>query len=70
MDLNIEEEAEVRAAWLSFPNFNLEPLNQLYQRIGYDTYHYESSNGAFKSELQVNESGFITYYPKLWRKEG
>lgn len=69
LDLDIGQEAEVRAAWLSFPSFTLEPLEQLYRRIGVSAYRYESPGGSFVAELQVNAAGFITLYPNLWQAE-
>jgi uncharacterized protein len=62
-DLNIGEEAEVRAAWLRFPSFALERLDQRYRRLGEDTYRYESGGGAFVTQLKVNSAGFVTVYP-------
>jgi uncharacterized protein len=69
LNLNVGEEATVRAAWLRFPRFNLEPLEQLYRRIGHTTYHYESAGGRFITDITVNDSGFPTLYPNLWESE-
>lgn len=69
LNLDIGEEAEVRAAWLRFPDFALEPLEQIYRRIDAATYRYESSSGSFVAELRVNEAGFVTLYPNLWQAE-
>lgn len=66
LDLAVGQEAEVRAAWLRFPSFKLEPLVQVYRRINETTYHYESNGGAFVTELTVNETGFVVKYPNLW----
>jgi hypothetical protein len=69
LELAIGQEAAVRAAWLRFPSFTLEPLDQIYRRIGEDTYRYESGGGTFVSELRVDEEGFVTDYAGIWRKE-
>jgi hypothetical protein len=69
LGLNVGREAEVRAAWLRFPSFRLEPLAQTYRRTGVNTYVYESGGGSFVAELCVNEAGFVTHYPNLWRAE-
>ncbi len=60
----------MRAAWLRFPSFTLEPLEQLYQRIDGSTYRYESAGGRFIVELRVNDAGFVTHYPNFWHVEG
>jgi hypothetical protein len=67
--LRVGERATVRAAWLRFPAFSLEPLDQVYERVTDDTYRYESAGGAFVAELQVDSVGFITNYQSLWQQE-
>ena len=68
-DLAAGQEAEVRAAWLRFPSFTLEPLMQIYRRIDQSTYRYESGGGRFVTELKVNRAGFVTSYPNIWEIE-
>ena len=69
LNLAVGQEAAVRAAWLRFPSFTLEPLEQLYRRVDATTYRYESAGGRFVANLQVNAEGFVTYYPKFWQAE-
>lgn len=69
LNLAIGQGADVRAAWLRFPSFTLEPLEQSYRRIDVATYRYESAGGRFVAELQVNDSGFVTRYPDVWQVE-
>jgi uncharacterized protein len=66
LDLPIGQAAEVRAAWLRFPQLTLEPLEQVYRRIDAETYRYESTGGSFVADLQVNAAGFVVSYPNLW----
>ena len=68
LDLPVGGSAEVRAAWLRFPSFTLEPLEQVYQRTGERTYQYGSAGGAFVRELEVNQLGFVTRYPDFWEQ--
>jgi hypothetical protein len=69
LDLEIGQEATVRAAWLRFPEFTLEPLDQVYGRKDAESYRYESAGGTFVSELKVNAAGFVTTYSGLWQAE-
>jgi len=69
LGLAIGQEAEVQAAWLRFPGFTLELLEQLYRRMDVATYRYESAGGRFVTELQVNAAGFVTRYPNFWQVE-
>ena len=69
LGLAVGQETKVQAAWLSFPSFTLEPLDQLYRRLDAVTYRYESAGGRFVTELQVNDAGFVTNYPNFWALE-
>ena len=69
LSLNVEEEAEVKAAWLRFPSLVFEVLPQVYRREGERTYRYESGGGTFVRVLEVNAVGFVTRYPGLWQAE-
>jgi hypothetical protein len=66
LSLATGEQAAARAAWLSFPGFALEPLDQVYRRTGPTTYHYESGGGAFATELDVDADGFVRRYAGRW----
>lgn len=68
LGLAVGEEAEVRAAWLRFPDFVMEPLLQVYRRTGDRAYHYESGGGEFVSELEVDEAGFVIRYGGLFEE--
>ena len=69
LGLTAGQGAEVRAAWLRFPGFTLEPLEQYYARIDEGLYRYESAGGGFVTELKVSEEGFVTDYPCFWGQE-
>jgi len=69
LNLSIGEQAQVKAAWLRFPEFTLEPLEQMYRRVDDVIYHYESAGGKFVAELKVNAVGLVTLYPKVWAAE-
>jgi hypothetical protein len=69
LNLAVGEEAAVRAAWLRFPSFTLEPLDQIYRRLDETTWRYESAGGSFVRDLTVNKEGFVTLYPGLWQAE-
>lgn len=60
------QSAEVKAAWLRFPSFTLEPFEQVYRHTAASTYWYELADGEFVRELTVNAAGFVTSYPDFW----
>jgi hypothetical protein len=67
--LPIGDAAEVRAAWLRFPSFALEPLEQTYRRLAERVYRYESAGGRFRRDLEVDAAGFPLRYPDFWEAE-
>jgi hypothetical protein len=69
LKLEVGEEAIVRAAWLRFPSFQLEVLEQVYRRTAPELYEYESAGGSFKAQLRVNEFGFPVEYAGVWQAE-
>jgi hypothetical protein len=70
LQLPVGKESVVRAAWLRFPVFSLEPLEQKYRHLTAETYRYESLGGKFIKKLTVNSIGFVTNYPGFWKVEG
>jgi uncharacterized protein len=67
--LNPGERAEVRSAWLKFPDLALEPLVQTYLCTSQLLYHYESSGGDFVTDIEVDAVGLPVRYPPLWERE-
>jgi hypothetical protein len=65
-NLAVGESIFVRAAWVRFPSFALEPFEQTYTRTAESTYRFESADGEFERELTVNAYGFVVDYPGLW----
>ncbi len=70
LSLEVGQRKEVKAAWLRFPSLELEPLSQVYERLGQFKYLHSRSDGDFVAELTVNKAGLVTFYPKLWEFEG
>jgi uncharacterized protein len=70
LGLQVGEEGAVSAAWLRFPGFTLERLDQTYRRLGATSYRYESAGGAFVRVIEVNEAGLVTRYPDFWEAVG
>jgi uncharacterized protein len=69
LKLPIGARAQVRVAWIRFPELTLEVLEQSYTRLTELTYRYESAGGEFTRELTVNAHGFVVDYPGVWRDE-
>jgi hypothetical protein len=69
LDLKVGEAASVRAAWLRFPSFALEPLEQSYERLDTHTYRYTSAGGRFTARVGVDDHGLVMDYGDIWSRE-
>jgi len=69
LNIHTGQEAGVKAAWLRFPSFNFETLEQTYTRLDENHYRYESGGGSFTRDLEVNEAGLVTNYPDYFEVE-
>ena len=70
LNLAVGDSANVTAAWLTFPEFELRPLDQVYTRESPTAYRYASNGGAFERTLTVDGNGLVVDYPGLWRRDG
>jgi hypothetical protein len=69
LKLSDGECAKLSSAWLTFPEFDLTRLDQVYRRSGPGTYSYSAPSLGFTADLTVNEFGLVTDYPGLWTQE-
>jgi hypothetical protein len=69
-NLQVGSSVQMRAAWLRFPSFTLEPLEQSYTRVGTNLYRYESAGGRFVASVEVDEAGLVREYGEIWAREG
>jgi len=67
------QSAEVRSAWLEWPDVRLTPLVQRYVRRGETEYEYEADlpgGEPFRCMLRVQPEGWVLDYAGLWQAEG
>jgi uncharacterized protein len=68
LNLEVGGAETVRAAWLRFPSFSLESLEQVYTRKSESVFNYRSTTG-FEKDIAVDEFGVVVEYPDLWVRE-
>lgn len=68
LNLAIGETRAVTAAWVRFPELSIEALPQHYIRLDALRYRYESADGAFTTEIVVDELGLATDYAGGWER--
>jgi hypothetical protein len=69
LELGTGDSEAVSAAWLRFPSFALERLDQTYTRVDEATLRYESRGGEFVRDLKINSDGLVLEYPDFWIAE-
>jgi uncharacterized protein len=67
--LSVGNSSDAPAAWLRFPELNLEWLEQHYHRVSADEYDYRAPGVDYAGTLQVSKVGFVKCYPGLWELE-
>ena len=68
LNLPVGASESVTAAWVRFPELSVEPLPQRYTRLGERRYRYESGNGSYETEIEVDELGLVTKYGEVWEQ--
>src|SRR4029077_12687554 len=69
LNLAVGHEARVLTAWLRFPCFKFEPLEQIYRRVKTSKYVVENAADSFVVDLEVDMAGLVIHYPDFWRVE-
>lgn len=70
LELEVGSSADLRAAWVRFPELTVEVLEQRYARTAPTAYRYESRGGRFTADLTVDEHGVVVSYGDLWERVG
>jgi uncharacterized protein len=71
LDLAVGERAEVRTAWVRFPELRVEALEQSYQRDAAYVFRYDAlvDGEAIQARLYTDEFGRVLHYEGLWQAE-
>jgi len=63
LNLEVGSRESVIAAWVKFPELEIQLLSQRYTRLATNIYRYESNTG-FSAEIVVDDLGLVTTYPE------
>lgn len=59
---------EIRAAWVSFPDLDVQPSRQLYELIGERLWRYRNLDSGFTAEIEVDRFGLPIDYRGVWTR--
>jgi uncharacterized protein len=57
---------DLSVAYVSVPELTVRPVGQRYTQLEPSLYRYES--GTFRTDLPVDEAGFVLDYPSYWNR--
>lgn len=71
LDLAVGARADVRTAWVRFPELRVEALEQSYQREADRVFRYDAlvDGERFQARLDTDEFGRVVLYEGLWEAE-
>lgn len=68
LGLPIGGTAEIDVGWVVFPDLEIRPVRQRYQRLSERRYRYEGLHNGFVAEFEVDALGFVQTYPGFWER--
>lgn len=60
--------AEIRAAWVRFPQLAVEPARQRYERLAPSVYRYTSLASGYTATIHVDDANFPVEYEGVWKR--
>ena len=64
----VGESVEITAAWVRFPDLEVVPARQSYERRAKRTYRYRSLTTGFQADLRVDDLALPTLYAGIWKR--
>jgi hypothetical protein len=61
--------ADIIVVYVTFPDLAVSADPQRYTRLAESTYRFESLDGGFVRDIEVDEHGLVVTYPGLFRRE-
>ena len=68
LNLAVGDAAEIRTAWVVFPDLEVRSVKQRYRRLSEDRYRYEGLHNGFVAEFDMDDIGFVLHYPEFWER--
>lgn len=69
--LRMEEHSpqKIKVLYIDLLDNQITALNQLYEKRSVLLYHYENIPNDFEADIEVDENGFVLYYPSLFKRK-
>ncbi|ETZ22376.1 putative glycolipid-binding domain-containing protein [Pedobacter sp. V48] len=67
LQLKVNQQQTIEVLYFDILKKEIRPVKQLYTRKAIDQYLYENYDKSFISEINIDEQGLVTDYPKLFK---
>ncbi len=64
----IGEPRELTMAYITVPQLSVRPERQIYTKLSATRFRYESGDGEFTAEIEVDADGLVVSYPPLFTR--
>ena len=68
LGMAVGETRAIRAAWVRFPECDIVPAGQSYERLEVGCFRYRSLSSDFTALLDVDDLGLPITYEKIWER--
>lgn len=68
LGLTVGESAEIDVAYVAAPELEVSRERQRYTRLGPTRWRFESLDGSFTREIELDGDGFVASYPGLFER--
>ena len=69
LGLAVGAAADIIVVYVTFPDLAVSADPQRYTRLAERTYRFESLDGGFVRDIEVDEHGLVVTYPGLFRRD-
>lgn len=68
LDMVVGQEQEIAVMYIDILNAEVTPVRQRYCKLSETIFRYENVSDDFRADIQVDEYGFVTFYPGLFER--
>ncbi|MBC7851429.1 MAG: putative glycolipid-binding domain-containing protein [Chitinophagaceae bacterium] len=66
LNLSVGDESTIKVVYIDLFNNSIRAVNQRYQKIAGNSFHYENVPNDFEAVIEVDDAGLVIDYPSLF----
>lgn len=64
-----KQRRQIRVVYMTFPELHYYPVEQFYTKLNNEEWLFEQPEDNFSATIKVDENGFVTDYPGLFKRD-